>query len=755
MIKAREICLSAGSGFSTVYFSHYDGRRTHGNMSRRVVYASIVVIAVGVYFNSLHGDLVHDDLVAVARNPDVLGATSVRQMFTNDFWGAPLSDPASHKSYRPLTTLTFRLTNRLFGLEPVWFHACNMLLHALSCVLFTRLSYAVAGLSQKFAALAGILFAVHPIHSDAVTSIVGRADVLACVLFLLSFLFYHDSSFKAQFSSRLTISIVFALLSMLAKETGITVLVVNMMYDLYKHYSSIKRALYELRWNEEALSFAWRIAKTLVAMSLLLVFRLAMLQGSLPKFSALDNPAAFHPVFLVRFLTFSYLAFFNFWLLLCPSTLSHDWQMGSIPLVTNLADARNLATCAFFGCCLLLLYRCLSDLDTQRQCPLILGVLLLVIPFIPASNILVTVGFVVAERVLYIPSLGFILLISHGMQILFHSGQLRRRVLIGLLLVLVVSHSMKTIQRNNDWSSRESLARAGLQSLPDNAKMHYNFANFLHSQNQTETAIYHYRRALSLWPQYASAHNNLGTLLVFHEAEFHFKEAIRILPTHVNAHYNLGTIYSKMNRTREAISMAEKSIQLDRNYVPSYLLLAKLSDSVRRNQLLYYVTKLVRGPTYLVFYADYLLINHRSWQAFLFYSKALELQSNHLLSWLGLAKSLRSMGQKSRLHQILIRWHIESSLSRTSLVYSGDLYLRGHQVRSPPSPTSERSPGPHFNCNRNDLSKDINPLEEKRLCFQHSSQRNKAPPIYNRHHQATPIYSETPIDPRTHFIQQK
>ncbi|KAI5703651.1 hypothetical protein M8J75_014558 [Diaphorina citri] len=77
-------------------------------MTGRGVYSSVVLIAVGVYFNSLGGDLVHDDIVALARNQDVLGGTSVGQMFTNDFWGTPLSDPASHKSYRPLTTLTFR-----------------------------------------------------------------------------------------------------------------------------------------------------------------------------------------------------------------------------------------------------------------------------------------------------------------------------------------------------------------------------------------------------------------------------------------------------------------------------------------------------------------------------------------------------------------------------------------------------------------------------------------------------------------------
>ncbi|KAL1130039.1 hypothetical protein AAG570_012982 [Ranatra chinensis] len=62
-------------------------------------------------------------------------------------------------------------------------------------------------------------------------------------------------------------------------------------------------------------------------------------------------------------MTFFYLAAFNWWLIVCPSTLSHDWQMGSVPLVASLADSRNLATCVFFGCCLIIAYRCIADFE--------------------------------------------------------------------------------------------------------------------------------------------------------------------------------------------------------------------------------------------------------------------------------------------------------------------------------------------------------------------------------------------------------
>ncbi|KAK7604608.1 hypothetical protein V9T40_005794 [Parthenolecanium corni] len=73
-----------------------------------LTYFIVVVISVVCYLNSLDGDFVHDDIPAISRNPDVLGTSSIAQLFRNDFWGTPMSDVNSHKSYRPLTVLTFR-----------------------------------------------------------------------------------------------------------------------------------------------------------------------------------------------------------------------------------------------------------------------------------------------------------------------------------------------------------------------------------------------------------------------------------------------------------------------------------------------------------------------------------------------------------------------------------------------------------------------------------------------------------------------
>ena len=94
-------------------------------------------------------------------------ATSWRSVFSHDFWGSPLSDPTSHKSYRPLTILSFRFNSALHGLQPYGYHIVNLVLHGIVSVLFTAVCRLVA--SSSTAILAGLLFAVHPIHTEAVS----------------------------------------------------------------------------------------------------------------------------------------------------------------------------------------------------------------------------------------------------------------------------------------------------------------------------------------------------------------------------------------------------------------------------------------------------------------------------------------------------------------------------------------------------------------------------------------------------------
>ena len=165
-----------------------------------------------VYFNSLDLEFSLDDWRAVLKNSDIrTNETTWFDLLLNDFWGTPMSSSDSHKSYRPLTVATFRLNYMLHELEPLGYHLVNVLLHSAVVYLYVLLCGVV--FSEVWPALiAGLLFAVHPIHTEAVSIIfktpiaktykiiilkvsglVGRADVMAGAFLLLSINSYRKS----------------------------------------------------------------------------------------------------------------------------------------------------------------------------------------------------------------------------------------------------------------------------------------------------------------------------------------------------------------------------------------------------------------------------------------------------------------------------------------------------------------------------------------------------------------------------------
>lgn len=128
---------------------------------------------------------------AIKTNPDVQPTTPWVNLLANDFWGTPLTHSGSHKSYRPLCVLSFRINYWLHELEPFGYHFVNVLLHCLATALVTHLAGCLFHQARMPTAVAGFLFAAHPIHTEAVAGIVGRADVGAAIFFMLAFFSYQ------------------------------------------------------------------------------------------------------------------------------------------------------------------------------------------------------------------------------------------------------------------------------------------------------------------------------------------------------------------------------------------------------------------------------------------------------------------------------------------------------------------------------------------------------------------------------------
>ena len=209
--------------------------------------------------------------------------------------------------------------------------------------------------------------------------------------------------------------------------------------------------------------------------------------------------------------------------------------MGAIPLITSFSDPRNLLTVITFGSIATLglwgirtheYHRENSGNLNRNHKVAILGISLTVFPYIPASNLFFTVGFVVAERVLYLPSMGFCMLVGYGSYCIWSSKrqQLLSAAKLGLVFLLVI-HSLKTLQRNRDWHSKLTLYTSLLRFYPQNGHMLGNMGRQYHLRDMDDMAEKVYKHAMEVDPNNSLAFSNYGVLLKSQNRE---KEAIMV-----------------------------------------------------------------------------------------------------------------------------------------------------------------------------------------------------------------------------------
>ena len=216
-----------------------------------------------------------------------------------------------------------------------------------------------------------------------------------------------------------------------------------------------------------------------------------------------------------RQLSWMYLCFENSRLLLSPFRLSADWRFGAVPLIESYLNPRNMLamiTLVAFG---MLAWFGLNG-NGKRHKVVLLGVALIVFPYLPASNLFFPVGFVVAERVLYLPSMGSSLLVAYGLCHLFQatkSSFYLPRSIACFIILLMVLYTGKTLQRNRDWYSNMALYSAGVKFNPNNGLMLSSLASeYAHLKNYSYAEEL-YRTAIAVAPHYSRGYANLGGLM--------------------------------------------------------------------------------------------------------------------------------------------------------------------------------------------------------------------------------------------------
>ncbi|ENN82738.1 hypothetical protein YQE_00894, partial [Dendroctonus ponderosae] len=503
--------------------------------------------------------------------------------------------------------------------------------------------------------------------SKPVTGVVGRAETLSSVFFLAAFLFYAKATINKKptdwkFIGMSMLSIATA---MLCKEQGITIAGVCAAYEIFviqrvkledmKSFAKsavTPKSSFHLPKSNAA---AKRLFVLFIFTILLLLARLQIMGSQLPVFTRFDNPASVAPS-PSKQLTYHYLISVNVWLLLFPCNLCCDWTMGTIPLVESFLDMRNLTTIATYLFLLLLIATAFLTENRHQRVVLIMSTSLLVLPFIPASNLFFPVGFVVAERVLYMPSMGFCMLIGYGWQIT--SRRTGKKIAWTFVGLLVISHGWKTYLRNWDWENEYTIFMSGLRVNQRNAKLFNNVGHALESQGHFDEALKFFKTAVKVQHDDVGAYINVGRtynhLKMLEEADMLYRQAISMRADYTQAYINRGDILIKLNRTIEAQEVYERALLYDSNNPDIYYNVSRISSASTLQCSLKLPSIFQLGVVFLE--------QGKASQALAYLDKALEIDPEHEQALLNSAILLQEFGRpdfrktaKERLLKLLIK----------------------------------------------------------------------------------------------------
>ncbi len=500
----------------------------HGYLPHAILIAFTFVL----YANTLFYDYTLDDLIVIKDNAFTKkGIDGLKEIFQYDsftgFFGTQKTLVAGGR-YRPLSIATFAVEYTMFnGFNPLFSRVVNIFLYGITGMLilliFSRFNLQKPGSKWYYTIpfITAILFIAHPVHTEVVANIKGRDEILALLFSLISlwfFLLYLDK--KKQY--HIVLSALSFFLGLLSKENAIMFLfmIPLSVYFFTKH--SVKRTLLST-------------GPLLMAAILFIFIRFLVLgylnSPELPK-ELLNNPFLF-ATNGQKIGTILYTLGLYVKLLFFPYPLTHDYYPYHIPLV-DFSDVRSLIPLIIYLA--LILY---AIVQFKRKDPVSFGILFYISTLFIVSNILFSVGTFMNERFIYMPSLGFVFIISYLLVTLLSKrintkSSLNAAILV-VLLILLIPLTVKTISRNRAWKDDFTLFTTDVQVSENSLKCNTSAGGKYLEKAQADQspeekehdfqlAIKHLEKALSIYPYNNNSLILLGNALVFYHQDY--KKAI-------------------------------------------------------------------------------------------------------------------------------------------------------------------------------------------------------------------------------------
>jgi Flp pilus assembly protein TadD/4-amino-4-deoxy-L-arabinose transferase-like glycosyltransferase len=513
--------------------------------SDKALIALLVLAAALPYLNILRNGFVSDDARQVLGNPFIRNFHSLAEIFTTRVMSYMQGGGPNY--YRPLMNLTYLFCYRIFGPHPLGFHLLSLVLHALVVAAVFLLTQRLFG-NRSLALAAAVLFAVHPIHCEAVAWIAAVPDLELSFFYLLTFwIFLAGARAEGRFSplAQLAMGGSFVL-TIFSKETAVTLPV---LATIYEHCYRADRQETGPAQKVSRYAVLWLLTGAY------LLFRFGVL-------GALSSGWVHH---LTRYQTFvSALALLGqyfgefFWPMklrvLCPFHLPFSLSNGAVVL----------GVVASAGFCALFFYM------WRRARSLSFGLLWVLITMAPVLNVRWLPGAAFEERYFYLPSVGLCWLVGCGFLKLWARASarsaLRGRAVAASFCLLLGLCFLRTLIRNRDWKNNVSLYASTLAACPEAYDVRIDLGSVYWAMDNGEAAEKEWQKALEAEPRDPRLLSNLGLVQMekqhYPEAIEFFKNALQFDPRNSAARLYLGVIYMNTHSPELAEPDLEAAVSL-------------------------------------------------------------------------------------------------------------------------------------------------------------------------------------------------
>jgi hypothetical protein len=482
-----------------------------------------------------------DDEPIIETNAATHSIGAAARAFFSPYWPP---QTGSGGLYRPAVILSYGLDWSLSGGNPTWFHAVNILLHGAATALVVAL--ALAWLTPPGALAAGLLFAVHPLHVEAVANVVGRAESLAAVGLLGLILLarrYRGATARPARAGWLTLALLSLTLALFTKEHAVIAVALVALDQWCSRERDFARSA-DLYFAIAAVTIGWLYLWSGVAGGFVALGANATLQGLHPGDRALTMLAVQPEV--VRLLTW-------------PMDLAADYNPQVIPRRTTfsvpaLIGLLNVVSITWLGLALV------------RRAPAVgFGILAAIIAYSPTSNVLFPSGVVLGERTLYLavlaPALGFGWIVSQPFVVA------RRRWAIAALAVVLASLSWRTVTRVPVWGDSVTVLAEDFVSHPENYRTRIRMGSYERGARRFASSLAEVMAGVAIFPE--DPFTAVTSVPRAAEAGFpnlalsEARRAYAIVPQHPRIARLLARAYLRLGLKDSATTVARRAMQAD------------------------------------------------------------------------------------------------------------------------------------------------------------------------------------------------